>query len=80
MQTLSPELARARRQATTRRAFALSRPDVGSSNIRSEGQDSSPTAMLSRRRCPPETPRVSSEPTRVSEHVCSCSVDRIWSM
>jgi len=50
---------------------AESKPDVGSSNSRIDGSDSSSMAMLSRRFWPPEMPLRKISPTSVCSHTRS---------
>mmetsp|Transcript_2988 Transcript_2988/g.9817 ORF Transcript_2988/g.9817 Transcript_2988/m.9817 type:complete len:98 (-) Transcript_2988:268-561(-) len=60
-----PSRARSRRMATTSAAILASRPEVGSSTRSTGGFVSSSRPMLTRFRCPPESPRSSTEPMRV---------------
>ena len=53
------------RIATLASPLGESKPEVGSSNNRTEGLDNSPRAMLSLRLCPPDTPLTSALPTMV---------------
>mmetsp|Transcript_13297 Transcript_13297/g.40222 ORF Transcript_13297/g.40222 Transcript_13297/m.40222 type:complete len:109 (+) Transcript_13297:2760-3086(+) len=75
--TLSAWRDRARRCSAATHSVAMdeSRPDVGSSSISADGSLTSSMAMLTRFRCPPETPLLSSRATigtsaQISNRIC----------
>mmetsp|Transcript_72002 Transcript_72002/g.126877 ORF Transcript_72002/g.126877 Transcript_72002/m.126877 type:complete len:256 (+) Transcript_72002:267-1034(+) len=63
--TVRPCPASSRSVATTDSALKLSSPEVGSSRNSVEGCDRSSTAMATRFRSPPDTPRTTALPIRV---------------
>ena len=57
-----------------RHAWKASSPEVGSSRNRMRGSARISTAMFTRRRSPPLTPRTAASPTNVSRHLaCGCT-------
>mmetsp|Transcript_11590 Transcript_11590/g.35861 ORF Transcript_11590/g.35861 Transcript_11590/m.35861 type:complete len:218 (+) Transcript_11590:1136-1789(+) len=74
---VTPPLPSAHRMSSTRRLLLESSPDVGSSRNSSPGWLSSSTAMLTRRRSPPDRPRCSTLPIVLRAMRCSPSRERI---
>mmetsp|Transcript_15728 Transcript_15728/g.51371 ORF Transcript_15728/g.51371 Transcript_15728/m.51371 type:complete len:242 (-) Transcript_15728:355-1080(-) len=67
--TVRPSRARSARQVATSLAMKLSSPEVGSSRKSSPGLLMSDRAMLTRLACPPEMPRLSTDPMTVPAHL-----------
>lgn len=70
MQMFTPSRASRRRARSNKFEEELSKPDVGSSNIKREGSMTISRPTFTRFLCPPEIPRFSTVPT--SESLIAC--------